>query len=168
VSQVNDIELKKAALVIAKLLLRTREGRIQWRNDNATRRAASDFFDAYSGKQTSGSFLHMYTADLEDGVQAALSRDENRVEFRLSGPPAMDIPSQPLAGVAGVGLSSPSNNEILSVSLDHSYGKSLQLSPESLIYRDLDELIRLAENPKSVSDDIRLRQVMSYLDKLAV
>jgi hypothetical protein len=32
----------------------------------------------------------------------------------------------------------------------------------------MEELIFLAENPKSVSDDLRYKQVMSYLDKLAV
>lgn len=67
-------------------------------------------------------------------------------------------------GLAGF----PDPNEILSVSLSHNDGKQERFTPESIVYRDLEELIQLAKNPKSVSDDVRYKQVMSYLDKLAV
>jgi hypothetical protein len=47
------------------------------------------------------------------------------------------------------------------------YGKSGLESPESIVYRDLAELILLAENPKSISDDLRFRQALTFLDKLS-
>jgi hypothetical protein len=51
--------------------------------------------------------------------------------------------------------------------LPHSHGQEERFSPESLVYRDLDELVALARNPESVSKDLQLKQVMSYLDRLA-
>jgi hypothetical protein len=173
-SQKNDIELKKAALVIAKLLMRTREGKILWKNDNLVRAAVagplkssneppplgglSEFSPAW---RPSAPFVFLYTATLEDEIEAVLSRDDQKIGFRLSGPPAVKIPSGGL-------YQAHKNKEILSLSLSHSFGKEERFSPESIVYRDLEELIHLAENPKSVSDDLRLKQVMSYLEKLAV
>jgi hypothetical protein len=164
VSQINDIELKKTALVIAKLLIRTREGKIQWSNDNIARLAVSDFSIGPSGAKLRQPFVYLYTAELEDGIEASLSRDDKELGFKLTGPPAIDLPSTPLAAMLGL----RDSREIISISLNHSFGKGERSSPENLIYRDLDELVRLAENPKSVSDDIRLKQVLNYLDKLAV
>jgi len=64
-------------------------------------------------------------------------------------------------------LGGRNTNEIISVSLHHSYGKSSLESPETIVYRDLAELIFLAENPKSISDDLRYQQALTYLDKLS-
>lgn len=165
-TQTNDAKLKKAALVIAKLLLRTREGRISWKDDNLPRQ----FIHGLANGSSHQEFEYLYTAKLEDNINAVLSRDDKQLGFKLSGPPAVNVPSDPLAGMAAaVGLDgSPDPNEILSISLSHTYGKQERFTPESIVYRDLEELIQLAKSPKSVSDDLRYKQVMSYLDKLAV
>jgi hypothetical protein len=152
-SQTNDIELKKAALVIAKLLLRTREGKLQWENE--TNLLTQNLLSSCSS----------YKAKLDEGIEAHLSRDDKGLRFKLCGPPAVDLPTYSyLAPMLG----GRDNNEIISVSLDHLDGKTGLITPESIVYRDMEELIFLAENPKSVSDDLRYKQVMSYLDKLAV
>lgn len=147
----SDAELNKAALLIAKLLIRTREGRIQWKNENGP----------LSQALTSCS---SYKAELDDGLEAHLSRDDKELGFKLWGPPAVDLPTfSHLAGMLG----GPNTNEIISISLNHSYGKTSLESPETIVYRDLAELIFLAENPKSVSDDLRYQQALTYLDKLS-
>ncbi len=164
-TQTNDIELKKAALVIAKLLLRTREGRISWKDDNLPRQALHNYVKGSSPQE----FEYLYSAELEDNIKAVLSRDEKQLGFKLSGPPVANVSTEPLAEILRVGLAGfPDPNEILSVSLSHNDGKQERFTPESIVYRDLEELIQLAKNPKSVSDDVRYKQVMSYLDKLAV
>jgi len=146
----SDAELNKAALLIAKMLIRTREGRIQWKNEN----------DALSQAPTSCS---SYKAELDDGLEAHLSRDEKGLGFKLWGPPAVEIPSGFWAGV----LSARDNNVIISIFLDHLHGKTGLVSPEGIVYHDLAELIYLAENPKSISDDLRYQQALTYLDKLS-
>lgn len=163
--QTDDAELKKAALVIAKLLLRTREGKISWKDENLPRQV----FQGLAHGSPHQEFEYLYTAELEDNIKAVLSRDDKQLGFRLSGPPAANVPSFPLDGIVAVGPHGlPDPNEILSISLSHTYGKQERFTPESIVYRDLEELIQLAKNPKSVSDDLRYKQVMSYLDKLAV
>jgi hypothetical protein len=164
-SPTEDRKLNKAALVIAKLLIRTREGKIHWKEDNLPRQALHDFEKESSHRE----FESRYTAELEDSIQVILTRDDKQLGFRLSGPPASNVPAEPLAGILGVGSQESHNSsEILSISLGHAYGKQERFTPESIIYRDLEELIQLARDPKSVSNDLRLKQVMSYLDKLAV
>jgi hypothetical protein len=148
----SDAELNKAALLIAKLLIRTREGKIQWKNEN----------DLLSQTLTSCS---SYRAEMDDGLEAHLSRDDKELGFKLSGPPAVDLPAYyHLAGMLG----GRNSNEVISITLNHSHGKTgLVESPETIVYRDLAELIFLAENPKSVSDDLRYQQALTYLDKLS-
>lgn len=147
----SDAELNKAALLIAKLLIRTREGKIQWKSEN----------DFLSQAMTSCS---SYKAELDDGLEAHLIRDNKELGFKLWGPPAVDLPAfSHLAGILG----GRNTNEIVSVTLNHSYGKTGLESPETIVYRDLAELIFLAENPKSVSDDLRYLQALEYLDKLS-
>jgi hypothetical protein len=142
----SDAELNKAALLIAKLLIRTREGKLQWKNEI---------------RMAPGS---LYKAGLDEGLEAHLSRDDKALEFKLCGPPAVELPAfSPLAGVFG----GRNTNEVIAISLSHSYGKTGLDSPETIVYRDLDELIFLAENPKSVSDDLRYIQALEYLDKLS-
>jgi hypothetical protein len=150
----NDEQLNKAALLIAKLLLRTREGKIQWHSESET----------LSGMIGFGN--RRYSATLEDGIEAILIRDEKQLAFLLSGPP--------VEGVLPAGHFSwtqaflgKNQNEILSLPLEHSYANGDNLSPESTVYRDLQELFYLAENPKSVSDDLRYQQALTFLDKLS-
>jgi hypothetical protein len=143
----SDAELNRAALLIAKLLIRTREGKLQWTN---------------AARMSAGSF---HRAGLDEGLEAHLSRDDKGLGFKLCGPPAVDLPA--FCNLAGV-LGGRDSNEVISVALDHSYGKAgLVESPETIVYRDLAELIFLAENPKSVSDDLRYQQALTYLDKLS-
>ena len=146
----SDAELNKAALLIAKLLLRTREGKIQWKfeNDPLARALASSRF---------------YKADLGEGLEAHLSSDDKALQFKLWGPPATELPQEFFAGI----FSGRDNNDVISILLDHSHGKTGLISPESVVYRDLAELIFLAENPKSVSDDLRYQQALTHLDKLS-
>lgn len=148
----SDAELNKAALLIAKLLIRTREGKIQWKNEGAP---------LSQGLPASCS---SYKAELDDGLEAHLSRDEKELGFKLWGPPALDLP--PFSNLAGM-LGGRNTHEIVSITLSHSYGKTGLESPETIVYRDLAELIFLAENPKSVSDDLRYLQALEYLDKLS-
>ncbi|HUD55442.1 MAG TPA: hypothetical protein VMR02_09460 [Terracidiphilus sp.] len=140
----DDSKLNRAALVIAKLLLLTREGKIEWAN---------------SGTLLTGD---RYSAKLDGDIEAIVARNENSFGFSLSGPPAVKIPSAGLLDLIG----STRTNEILSISLHDAAGGGLVRTPESVVFRDLRELYRLASNPKSVSDDLRLKQVLSYLDKL--
>jgi hypothetical protein len=147
----SDAELNKAALLIAKMLIRTREGKIQWKNEN----------DVLSQMLSSPS---SYKAELDDGLEAHLNRDDKIIGFKLCGPPAVDLPT--FSNLAAM-LGGRNPNEIISVTLNHSYGKAGIESPESIVYRDLAELIFLAENPKSISDDLRFRQALSFLDKLS-
>ena len=148
----SDAELNRAALLIAKLLIRTREGKLQWENENGP---------LTQNLLTSDS---LYKAKLDEGIEAHLSRNDKALGFKLSGPPAVDLPAYS-ALVAMLG--GPDSHEIISVSLDHSYGRTGLESPEGIVYRDLAELIFLAGNPKSVSDDLRYLQALEYLDKLS-
>ncbi len=151
----SDAELNKAALLIAKLLIRTREGKLQWENEsNLLSQIGQTLLTAPS----------LYKAKLDEGIEAHLSRDGKELGFKLCGPPAVDLP--PYSALATM-LGGRDSREILSVSLAHSYGKTGLESPETIVYRDLAELIFLAENPKSVSDDLRYLQALEYLDKLS-
>jgi hypothetical protein len=161
-SPTSDKELNKAALVIAKLLIRTREGKIRWTGP----------FTGFLTSTLGGSEPESYTTKLEGGIEAVLICDDKQLCFELTDKPAESTLSgtQPNhIGIAGTfGLASVNaQNKILSISLPHSYEREERTSPESIVYRDLDELVALARNPKSVSDDLQLKQVMSYLDRLA-
>jgi len=148
----SDAELNKAALLIAKLLIRTREGKIQWKNER----------DIVS--QMTLTSCSSYMAELDEGLEARLSRDDKELGFKLWGPPAVDLPAYShLAGMLG----GRNTNEIISITLNHLYGKTGLESPETIVYRDLAELIYLAENPKSISDDLRYMQALKILDKLS-
>jgi hypothetical protein len=152
-SPTSDKELNKAALLIAKLLIRTREGKIQWYDSNPL-----NLKESLLG--SSG----LYKAKLDEGIEANLNRDDNELGFKLCGPPAVALPA--FSNLAGM-LGGRNANEIVSVSLNHSYGRPGLESPESIVYRDLAELIFLAGNPKSISDDLRYRQALTFLDKLS-
>lgn len=141
---INDSKLNKAALIIARLLILTREGKIQW-----TSRAPT----LLSGDER-------FSTKLEDKIEAAVSRSGTSLGFTLSGPPALKIQSSGL-------LLTFKDNEILSISLSDKDGEGKQRTPEGIISKDLLDLFQLASNPKSVSDDLRLKQVIDYLDKLA-
>jgi hypothetical protein len=158
--KVSDTQLNKAALVIAKLLLRTREGKILWRKTEA-----QDFWQAFDDGLSPST---RYSADLEEGVRADLSSNEKALGFQLSGPPVRGVVPSPISRSEDVlGTHESERNRILVLFLEHSYDKKERTSPESIVYRDLADLFQLAEDPKSVSDDLRFRQVMSYLDRLA-
>ena len=73
----SDAELNKAALLIAKLLIRTREGKLQWNNESEQNAPAGS----------------LYKAGLDEGLEAHLSRDDKEIGFKLWGPPAVDLPS---------------------------------------------------------------------------
>lgn len=167
----SDAELNKAALLIAKLLIRTREGKIQWKNENdpswssSGSKAAGILYDKSPmppAKTLTQSSL--YKAELDEGLEAHLSRDEKDLGFKLCGPPAVDLP--PFPALAEM-LGGRNTSEIVSIALSHSYGKTGLESPETIVYRDLAELLFLAENPKSVSDDLRYIQALEFLDKLS-
>jgi hypothetical protein len=153
----SDAELNKAALLIAKLLIRTREGKLQWESENSPLSS----FPLSENFLTSSS---LYKAKLDEGIEAHLSRNDKELGFKLCGPPAVDLPSY--SGLAAM-LGGRDSHEIISISLEHSYGRTGRESPETIVYRDLAELIFLAENPKSVSDDLRYQQALTYLDKLS-
>lgn len=166
-SPTTDKELNKAALVIAKLLIRTREGKLQWTATGGT--SPGGFVADILGAEP-----QRYTTKLDDGIEAVLISDSKRLCFELSDaslkstsggtyPPQHGLASA--LGFVGPGIQDPST--ILSISLPHSYGVDEQLSPESIVYADLDELITLARSPKSVSDDLRIKKAMTYLDRLA-
>ncbi len=140
----SDAELNKAALLIAKLLLRTREGRVQWKHFSER-----EMFQNFFG--TDSTPCRYFKAPLESDLEAIVGEDTEQVGFELLGV-------------------SPSGEKQLAVQvlLPHSFGKSEQISPESIVYRDIKELLNLAENPKTVSDDRRYLQALTYLDKIAV
>lgn len=140
----SDSELNKAALVIAKLLILTRDGKIIWH-------AASSL--------PVGTVVHAYITPLEDKVEAVITRTEEALKFELVGRPFVDEYSN----VHNFGNEKP----ILSIALAHSHGQQGRVSPESIVYADLEELFALAKDPKSVSSDVQIRQVMDYLDRLA-
>jgi len=140
----NDFDFKRAALLIAKLLLRTREGKIQWRADHSPEKSIESF-----------------SARMEGDLNATITRNSKQLSFRLS----------ELASVERIeaGLQAfKQGNEIDIVAIDHSKGKADEFTLEAIVYRDLEELIQLASDPRSASEDIRFKQAMSYLDKLAV
>lgn len=141
----NDVELKKAALFIAKLLLRTREGRIQWRATEPSLQMNMESF----------------TARIEGDIIATLTKGFDQLSFRLSGLESVER-------VEGGLQSFKRGNEILNIAIRHSKGKENQFTPESIVYRDLEELIQLAAKPEDSAGDPRFKQAMSYLDKLAV
>ena len=143
-NEIEFINLKKAALFIAKLLLRTREGKIQWRIRESVPQPSTETF----------------TARIENDIVATLVRDEKKLTFKLS-----DLGS--VEQISGL-QSFKSGNEILSIVLNYPNGKDEGSTPEGIVYRDLEELLQLAKSPKPVSDDLRFKQAMSYLDKLAV
>ncbi|MGB6719978.1 MAG: hypothetical protein WBE72_04225 [Terracidiphilus sp.] len=152
--KVSDEQLNKAALLIAKLLVRTREGKIQWRRDSTIVKAVLG--------------VSRYATKLEDDIEAILIRDDEQLGFVLTGSPMEGIvppPSQTWEDALKALFSDP--NKILSISLNRSYGSGDDLNPENIIYRDLEELVQLAENPKSLSDDLRYQQALTYLDKLS-
>jgi len=151
----SDAELNRAALLIAKLLIRTREGKLKWENER-------DLLSQISQNPLTAQIL--YRAKLDEGIEAHVSRDEKGLGFKLCGPPAVELP--PYSALAPM-LGGRDIREILLVSLAHLYGKTGLESPESIVYRDLEELVFLAENPKSVSDDLRYIQALEYLDKLS-
>jgi hypothetical protein len=158
--KVSDAVLNKAALVIAKLLLRTREGKIEWRRADAR--------DSWGAFEDSFAPTNRFSADLEDGVRADLTSSEKTLGFVLSGPPVPAVvPSPSPSSDDPLGIHASERNRILALFLEHSYGTKERTSPEAIVYRDLADLFQLAEDPKSVSDDLRFRQVMSYLDRLA-
>jgi hypothetical protein len=147
----SDAELNKAALLIAKLLIRTRQGKILWKSEK----------DLLSQALTSCS---SYKAELDGGLEAHLNRDDKELGFKLWGPPVVELPTHSyLAPMLG----GRNTHEIISIALNHLYGKTGLESPESIVYRDLADLIFLAENPKSLSDDLRYQQALTYLDKLS-
>lgn len=150
-------ELKKAAILIAKLLLRTREGRIRWEVRNTPSLAPGIVRKA-----------SICSAGLEDGMEAIITEDERELGFVLSGVPFNSFfPAPPeIEAAIPPELVLNSHKAILSIALKHSYGDDETLSPESMVYRNLFELIQLAKNPKSVLDDSRYKQALSYLDKL--
>lgn len=158
-NQTSDIELKKAALLIVKLLLRSREGKIVWKNNYAEKMLAASLGDVSNTNQ--------YTADLDDGIQAILTKDSRQLGFELTAPlanKALEQASSPSYLVSMLIGENP--NKVLKISLPHSEGNTADATPESTIYRDLQELIELAENPKAVSNDLRYNQAMSFLDNL--
>jgi hypothetical protein len=152
--KVSDEQLNKAALLIAKLLIRTREGKIQWRADSTIVKAELG--------------VSRYAAKLEDDIEAILIRDDEQLGFVLTGSQMGGIvppPSQTWEEARRALFRDP--NKILSISLNHSYSGGDDLSPEGIVYRDLEELVQLAENPKFLSDDLRYQQALTYLDKLS-
>ena len=138
----SDTQLNRAALLIAKLLIRTREGKVRWEHS-----LEREMFQNFSRSDASPCLF--FKAPMEPDLEAIVGRDSEQLGFQLSG------------------LSAQGEKQIVvQVLLPHSYGQTDQLSPESIVYRDIEELLQLAENPKFVSDDVRYKQAMSYLDKL--
>jgi hypothetical protein len=143
-----DSDLNKAALVIAKLLLRTREGKIQWTTEQQEWASLLDLKTRYETK-------------LSDDLKALISRQSGSIDFELIGPPAIPI-SKPLTAL----MLGQSDDVVIHLSLSDTFAAAGVNSPEGIVYRDLQELLRYAENPKLVSDDLRLKQAMNILDKL--
>jgi hypothetical protein len=143
----SDAELNKAAVLIVKLLLRTREGRIQW----------SPCAPALFGGKT-------FITGLEDQMSAYLSRSDQEYVFVLMG---AKIPSP--ENLEGIDLNQfIAERTIIRITLAHSWDSDEDVTPESIVYSNLKQLFQLAENPKSVSEDRLYRQAMTYLDKIAV
>ncbi len=143
----SDTELNKAAVLIVKLLLRTREGRIQW----------SPCAPALFGGKT-------YIAGLEDQMSAYLSRNNQEYDFVLMDtriPSSEDLEETDLHKFI-------SERKIISVALAHSWDSEEDVTPESIVYSNLKQLFQLAQNPKSVSEDRLYQQALTYLDKIAV
>lgn len=138
----SDAELNKAALLIAKLLLRTREGKVHWEH-SLEREMPQNFFanDATS--------CRYFKAPLESDLEAIVGEDSIRLGFQL------------------IGFSSQGEKQVVvQVLLPHAHGEGEQVSPEAIVYGDIKEILWLAEHPKMISDDLQYKQAMSYLDKL--
>jgi hypothetical protein len=143
----SDAELNKAAVLIVKLLLRTREGRIQW----------SSCAPALSGGRT-------YRAGLEDQMSAYLSRSDEEFDFVL-----MDTTLLSTEERDGFDRKNfISERTIIRIGLAHSWRSVDDVTPESIVYANLEQLFQLAENPESASDDRLYKQALTYLDKIAV
>jgi hypothetical protein len=143
----SDAELNKAAVLIVKLLIRTREGRIQW----------SPVAPALFGGKT-------FIAGLEDKMSAYLCRSEREYLFALISP---KIP--PSEDLEGIDLDKfIAERTIIRVALTHFWDSDEDVTPESIVYSDLKQLFQLAENPRSVSEDRLYQLAMSYLDRIAV
>jgi hypothetical protein len=143
----SDAELNKAAVLIVKLLIRTREGRIQWSP------CAPALF---KGKT--------FIAGLEDQMSAYLSRNDKQYDFALINtkfPSSEELDRFDL-------IKFMAEKTVISVALDHSWDSDEEVTPESIVYSNLKQLFQLAESPKSVSEDRLYQQAMDYLDKLAV
>jgi hypothetical protein len=143
----SDAELNKAAVLVVKLLLRTREGRIQW----------SPCDPALSGGTT-------FIARLEDQMSAYLSKNDKELDFILMN---TSFPSSKERDAFDVGKFI-ANKTIVRVGLAHSWGSAEDVTPESIVYSNLEQLFELAENPKSAADDRLYKQALTYLDKIAV
>jgi hypothetical protein len=143
----SDAELNKAAVLIVKLLLRTREGRIQW----------SRCAPALRGGET-------FIAGLEDQMSAYLSRNDKQYDFALINtkfPSSEELDRFDLHKFMA-------EKTIISIELAHSWDSDEDVTPESIVYSNLKRLFQLAENPKSVSADRLYQQAMALLDKIAV
>ncbi len=138
----SDAELNKAALLIAKLLVRTREGKVHWEH-SLEREIPQNFFAA---DLTSCRF---FKAPLESGLEAVVGEDSELLGFEL------------------VGVSPQGERQVVvQVLLPHIHGKGEQVSPEAVVYGDIKDILSLAEHPKMISDDLQFKQAMSYLDRL--
>jgi hypothetical protein len=142
----SNAELNKAAVLIVKLLLRTREGRIQW----------SRCVPALCGGET-------FIASLEDQMSAYLSRDEKQYDFALINtkfPSSEELDRFDL-------IKFMAEKTVISVTLAHSWDSDEDVTPESIVYSNLKQIFQLAENPSSASDDLFYQQALTYLDKLS-
>lgn len=143
----SDAELNKAAVLIVKLLLRTREGRIRW----------SPCAPALHEGKT-------FIAGLEGQISAYLTRNDEVFDFAL-----MDTKIPSSEDLAGIDLKKYiSERTIVHVALSHSWDSEEGVTPENIVYSNLKQLFHLAENPKSVSEDRLYLQAITYLDKIAV
>jgi hypothetical protein len=143
----SDAELNKAAVLIVKLLLRTREGRIQW----------SPCAPALPGGQT-------FIAGLEDQMSAYLSRNDKEYGFALIN---TKLPSS--EDLDGIDLGRfISERTIISVTLAHSWDSDEDVTPESIVYSNLKQIFQLAESPRSAPEDRLYQQAITYLNKIAV
>lgn len=138
----SDAELNKAALLIAKLLLRTREGKVHWEH-SLEREMTQNFFAA------DATSCRYFKAPLEPDLEAIVGEDSEQLGFQL------------------IGLSSQGVKQVVvQVTLPHTHGAGEQVSPEAIVYSDIKEILWLADHPKAVFDDLQYKQAMSYLDKL--
>ena len=143
----SDTELNRAAVLIVKLLLRTREGRIQW----------SSCAPALVGGKT-------FIAGLEDQMSAYVSRNDREYDFALIN---TKIPSSEELHLADL-HKYVSERTVIKIALAHSWDSEHDVTPESIVYSDLKRLFQVAESPKSASDDRLYKQALTYLDKIAV